>query len=71
MSLISTYWLENAMGGQEEMEDEDDGEATEKGDADAILRDFQYQLKCQYMERARNLKVARLWMQLYPYRFIQ
>ena len=42
------------------MEDEEENEGNEKGDGDAILRDFQYQLKCQYMERARNLKVARL-----------
>ena len=32
----------------------------EKEDGDAMLRDFQYSLRCQYMERARNLRVARI-----------
>ena len=42
------------------MEIDDDMEEgkDEKGGADELLRDFQYALKCQFMERNRNLKVS-------------
>lgn len=39
--------------------DEEDEEQKET-DGDALLRDFQYQIKCQFMERGRNLRVARI-----------
>lgn len=37
--------------------DDDNDQPKEKDDGDALLRDFQYQLKCQYMEKGRNLRV--------------
>ena len=50
--------------------DEDDDEDNEQNEskgctegAEAVLRDFQYQLKCQFMERGRNLRVTWLIIQ--------
>ena len=44
-------------GGMEIDDDMEEGK-DEKGGADELLRDFQYALKCQFMERNRNLKVS-------------
>ena len=41
--------------------DDDEGERGGAEGAEAILCDFQYQLKCQFMERGRNLRVAWLY----------
>ena len=50
-------------GNDENDDDEETGVDTkDKEDGDAMLRDFQYSLRCQYMERARNLRVARLYI---------
>ena len=48
--------------GNDENDDDEEtgGDMKEKEDGDAMLRDFQYSLRCQYMERARNLRVARI-----------
>lgn len=41
--------------------EDDDEEDAEKDAAESLLRDFQYQIKCQFMERSRGLKAG-----LYP-----
>ena len=42
-------------------DDEENDDKDEKGGgADELLRDFQYALKCQFMERARNLRASNL-----------
>ena len=39
-------------------DDEEIDDKDEKGGSDELLRDFQYALKCQFMERARNLRAT-------------
>ena len=41
-----------------EVDDDTDEGKEERGGADELLRDFQYTLKCQFMERNRNLRVS-------------
>ena len=49
-------------------DDEENDEKDEKGGgADELLRDFQYALKCQFMERARNLRASCLILSLFLY----
>ena len=50
--------------GDIEIDEDDEDEHEDKGGSDgaeAILRDFQYQLKCQFMEKGRNLRVTWLY----------
>lgn len=49
------------MDDDEEIDDKD-----EKGGADELLRDFQYALKCQFMEKGRNLRVSCLKTFYFP-----
>ena len=50
--------------GDIEIDEDDEDEHEDKvgpDGAEAILRDFQYQLKCQFMEKGRNLRVTWLY----------
>ena len=62
LESLRTYWLFDTdwVGATEDRDDmdEDEDETKEKDDGDALLRDFQYQIKCQYMEKGRNLRAA-------------
>lgn len=58
-ALWSWLGLVGATEDRDDPNDESEDETKEKDDGDALLRDFQYQIKCQYMEKNRNLRAAR------------
>lgn len=51
---ISLIKMIGAMDDDEEIDDKDE----KAGGADELLRDFHYALKCQFMERGRNLRAS-------------
>ena len=57
--ILSTQFQTSIKKGPMLDDDEEIDDKDEKGGgADELLRDFQYALRCQFMERARNLRAS-------------
>ena len=56
---MSSFCSKTPIGDDTADNEDDDEEIKDKEDGDALLRDLKYQLKCQYMEKGRNLRVPK------------